>query len=227
MRGVLIFLLAALTMGGEALAATGDGDDSAAGVTIQIHDYVHLPPAALMAASDVVTHIYNSIGVQTDWLAPMRQEPFRSGGSARGGSASRGSSARRNPPYVPIAQITVIVLTPEMAIRGHIPEGILGFAAVATDGGIGRIAYVIYDRVRQQAATGAIDETSLFGFVMAHEIGHLLLGPGSHADAGLMKGDWDREDLRRFWMVTPQFSPREAADVRSALARESDARASR
>jgi hypothetical protein len=114
-----------------------------------------------------------------------------------------------------------------MTQRGHIEEGVLGFAAVATDGGLGRIAYVIYDRVQQQASSGAIDETDLMGLVMAHEIGHLLLGPGSQGEAGLMKGRWDREDLRQFGLVTPRFSPREAEDIRAALAIESDAQASR
>jgi hypothetical protein len=42
-----------------------------------------------------------------------------------------------------------------------------------------------------------------------------------------MKGRWDREDLRQFGLVTPRFSPREAEDIRAALAIESDAQASR
>ena len=217
--GVLAFLLAALTIGGDCLADARDADDSPREVTVQIHDYVHLPPASLAAASDVVTGIYKSIGVRTDWLMPMRQEPFGGGSPSNhgAGSPSHGSPARSDPPYGPIAQLTIIVLTPAMTERGHIPEGILGFAAVAPGGGIGRIAYVVYDRVEQQASSGGIDETNLFGLVMAHEMGHLLLGPGSQSDSGLMKGYWDRDDLRRFRIITPQFSPREAEGIRAAL----------
>jgi hypothetical protein len=223
MRGAVVLILL-LSVGGERIAATRDASESPLDVTVQIHDYVHLSPAVLSTASDLVSRVYKSIGVRIDWLAPMRQEPS-------GGSASRRSSAPRNPPdepsHSPIAQFTIIVLTPEMTQRGHIEEGVLGFAAVATDGGLGRIAYVIYDRVQQQASSGAIDETDLMGLVMAHEIGHLLLGPGSQGEAGLMKGRWDREDLRQFGLVTPRFSPREAEDIRAALAIESDAQASR
>ena len=208
---LLLALLVAI--GGDRIDAARDADDSPRVISAQIHDYVHLPPGSLETASEMVTRIYASIGVQLTWLAPMEQQEF--GGSR--GAASRGSSARSDPTHVPIAQITVIVLTPHMTERGHIPEGVLGFAAVATDGGIGRIAYVIYDRVKQQASSGAIDETDLFGLVMAHEIGHLLLGPGSQADAGLMKGHWDGDDLRRFRTVTPQFSSREAEEIRDAL----------
>ena len=212
----LALLLATLTIGGDRIAAAREASDSPPAVTVQIHDYVHLPPATLSGASGLVSRIYSSIGVRTEWLAPMRQEPF-------GASPSRGSRARSNPPsasnppHVPIAQITVIVLTPEMTQRGHLPESILGFAAVATDGSIGRIAYVIYDRVEQEAAIASIDESDLFGLVMAHEMGHLLLGPGSQSDSGLMKGYWDREDLHRFRTVTPRFSTVEGKEIRAAL----------
>jgi len=230
MRFVLV-LAVVVTITGDRLDAARDANDSAPAITVQIHDYVHLPPGDLAAASGVVTGIYKSIGVHTEWLMPMRQQPF-------GGSSSPGSHARPGlgnvegphsayDPQAPIAQVTVIVLTPAMTVRGHIPEGILGFAAVPTDGGIGRIAYVIYDRVQAQASTGVIDEPSLFGLVMAHEIGHLLLGPGSQSDSGLMKGYWEREDLQRFRMLRPQFSRSEADQIRAALAIESDAQASR
>ena len=214
MRIALCLMIAVLAIGGERIDAARDAGDSPLplDITVQIHDYVHLPPAVLSTASDVVSHVYQSIGVRTAWLAPLQQKAYESGGSP-----SHGSRAPSNPSRVPIAQITVLVLTPQMTVRGHIPEGILGFAAVATDGGIGRIAYVIYDRVREQASIGAIDERELFGLVMAHEIGHLLLGPGSQGEAGLMKGNWDREDLLRFTRMTPQFSSREADEIRGAL----------
>jgi hypothetical protein len=228
MRGVLITVLAALTIGVDRVADARDAGNSTLAITAQIHDYVHLPPALLDAASDVVTRIYKTIGVRIEWYAPIRQDPY--GGSRKaGGSASPESSARRNPPdgsdrsdapRLPIAQLTINVLKPEMARRGHIEEGVLGFAAVATDGGIGRIAYVIYDRIQQQASGGAIDLTELFGLVMAHEMGHLLLGPGSQGEAGLMKGHWNRDDLEQFQAITPRFSSREGEEIREALSSE-------
>jgi hypothetical protein len=215
MRGVLV-LIVLLSIGGERPSAARDAGDSPLTVTAQIHDYVHLSPEALSVASDLVSRVYKPVGVRIDWLTPMRQNLHRPQ-----------SATPREPSHSPIAQFTVIILTPEMTRRGHIEEGVLGFAAVATDGGLGRIAYVIYDRVQQQASTGAIDETQLMGLVMAHELGHLILGPGSQGEAGLMKGHWDREDLRQFGMITPRFSPSEAEEIRAMLAIESRPQASR
>jgi hypothetical protein len=209
-------LIVFLAIGGDRIDAARDASDSPLTVTAQIHDYVRLSPEELSAASDVVSQIYKSIGVRIEWFAPMRQDLHRPP-----------SVPRLEPSHSRIAQFTVIVLTPEMTRRGHIEEGVLGFAAVATDGGIGRIAYVIYDRVQQQASTGQINDATLMGLVMAHEIGHLLLGPGSQGVAGLMKGHWDREDLRQFGMITPRFSPGEAEEIRAALADANAALASR
>jgi hypothetical protein len=81
-----------------------------------------------------------------------------------------------------------------MAARGRVADGVLGFAAVASEG-MGRIAYVIYDRVRSIATEAATPEGELLGFVMAHEIGHLLLPRGPQPSAGLMKDCWT--DIRR------------------------------
>jgi hypothetical protein len=56
------------------------------------------------------------------------------------------------------------------------------------DGGFGVYAGVFHDRVRQPGAS--IDEAELLGSVVAHELGHLLLGTGQHSAAGIMKGEW-------------------------------------
>ena len=78
---------------------------------------------------------------------------------------------------------TIIILTSEMANRGVIPDEIIGFAAVERGVG-GRVAYVIYDRVRNFASDTEVDDMRMMGIVMAHEIGHLLLTHQSHSDSG-------------------------------------------
>lgn len=56
-------------------------------------------------------------------------------------------------------------------------------------------AFIFYDRVlaRRTQKTGL---AAMLGRVMAHEIAHLLLGPQSHTEIGLMRGQWTDEDLR-------------------------------
>lgn len=68
----------------------------------------------------------------------------------------------------------------------------LGLAAWAGDEAA---AFVFYDRIlaRRTQKTGL---AAMLGRVMAHEIAHLLLGPRSHTEIGLMRGQWTAEDLQ-------------------------------
>jgi len=45
---------------------------------------------------------------------------------------------------------------------------------------------------------------------MAHELGHLFLGPSSHSDLGMMHGHWDRKDLQQAVCGRLLFTPRPA-----------------
>src|SRR5262245_2199390 len=159
---VMVLVLAVAIGGVQRLSAQEQADGNLP-VTIQIHDYARVPSQALSRASAIVTAVYAKIGVRTEWTGVFQREVRRGG-----------SSASRELSNAPIAQLTILILTPKMAARGRFADGVLGLAAVA-DEGMGRIAYAIYDRVRSTAAQAGMDEGDLLGFVIAHEIGHLLL----------------------------------------------------
>ena len=198
-------LLLTFVIGSVPLLSADDRGDGELAVTIQIHDYCRVSNGSLTRARAVVTAMYKRIGVRTEWTGVVQQREGHAG-SARPDSISR----------IPIAQVTLIILTPKMAARGHVAEGALGFAAVP-DEGMGRIAYAIYDRVRETAARAAMNEDDLLGFVMAHEIAHLMLPRGAHAETGLMRGRWDVRDLQRTDVLTLGFSPEQASEIRDTL----------
>ena len=164
----------------------------------QIHNW-RVPSRALSRASALVTSAYAKIGVRTEWTGVVQQKV--------GGRRSEPPSETSR---IPIAQLTIIILTPKMAARGRFADGVLGVAAVASEG-MGRIAYAIYDRVTRTAAMAGINEGDLLGFVMAHEIGHLLLPHGSQPENGLMRGRWEIRDFQRTDVSTLEFSPLQAS----------------
>jgi hypothetical protein len=51
----------------------------------------------------------------------------------------------------------------------------------------------------------------LFGCVIAHEIGHLLLGPDSHSDSGVMQPRWERKQVRQALIAALLFTPVQAS----------------
>jgi hypothetical protein len=62
--------------------------------------------------------------------------------------------------------------------------------------GAGYFAYVFYDRIQELAQRRRLGH-ALLADVMAHEIGHLLLGSTSHFASGIMCAHWNYEKLRK------------------------------
>jgi hypothetical protein len=60
----------------------------------------------------------------------------------------------------------------------------------------GRIVYIFYDRIYRIAAFHNTAVQHGLGHVMAHEIGHVLLGVNSHSAEGLMRAAWEPWDGR-------------------------------
>ena len=57
---------------------------------------------------------------------------------------------------------------------------------------------MFYDRIEEESERkGSFPEHVLLGHIMAHEMGHLFLGPGSHSGRGIMRFPWQKADLER------------------------------
>jgi hypothetical protein len=81
------------------------------------------------------------------------------------------------------------------------------------------LAAVYYDYLPRvpRGAAGTSDIATILGCVIAHELGHLLLGTHGHSITGIMKASWDSEQTRRALMSQLSFLPEEGALLRAAL----------
>jgi hypothetical protein len=169
--------------------------------TVRVHDYAQLPIESIARAQQLVTETYRTIGVRTEWLQTVRPAE---------------ASASNGVPLGDPAEFLVIVLSPSMSRRLEVSEDTVGRAAVARRAG-GHVAYVLFDRVRRVAGMAARNAMDVMGLVMAHEIGHLLL-PYGHSRTGLMRPNWDVEDLRSTHDRTEfAFTPAQADVIRETL----------
>ena len=57
----------------------------------------------------------------------------------------------------------------------------------------------------------------VLGHVMAHEIGHLLLGTNAHSTVGIMRPQWQGPELRSIGMGTFLFTPEQARTMGDKL----------
>src|SRR4030095_16586544 len=82
----------------------------------------------------------------------------------------------------------VNVLSQDMAEPFYVSDETVGFAVPGS-----RAANVIYERIRRIARRRHVASGLLLGYVIAHELGHLLLPAHSHSSSGLMRPDLDME----------------------------------
>jgi hypothetical protein len=86
----------------------------------------------------------------------------------------------------------------------------------------GIYATIYYPRVYAYAKQGVATHSQILGDAVAHEMGHLLLGPAPHARFGIMRGNWTAEDLKSIAMGGFLFTPHQSAVIRLAAMQRMD-----
>jgi hypothetical protein len=203
MRTVLVMLTTALSIASAPLPAASQCSHPA--VTVRIHDYVHLQDESLSTAADIVTRAYKNVGVGIEWLGISQMD-------VGGKPAAPGQDGAQ----APVAQLTINILTPAMAARGGVPKNVLGFVAVPTEGGMGRIGYVVYEHIPEVAAASQTSEGEILAVIVAHDIRRLILGVGADSGDGVEKGGERRDDP-----LALEFTPSDVAKLRATLQRNS------
>jgi hypothetical protein len=90
--------------------------------------------------------------------------------------------------------------------------------AFLDDDGRGRQADIFYSGIAKLSANGSHDTALLLGSVMAHELGHLLLGSHSHSSTGIMRGRWDQDVLQLAAAGRDGFSAEQAGRMQERIA---------
>jgi hypothetical protein len=98
-----------------------------------------------------------------------------------------------------------------------------GVAAEGGEGEFGGDAWIFYDQIKEPAVRGELSLTQILGSVIAHELGHLLLGTNSHSRTGLMRARWSREELLAADLGELNFSKSECERIRNSLVARSQA----
>ena len=193
---LFLLIVISLTFGsGAAIAQPSD----TLSVRVRIHDYANIPATCMTSAQEHVKDLYAAIGVNTIWAET--QHPGRSPEPAE--------------KYIP-GELLINIVTPAMSRRMGVAEHTLGLAAVTLLSG-GRIAYLLFDRIRHVALSSGGEAADILGLVIAHEMGHLLLPYGSHSPNGLMRASWRPEDFTLGSQPQPTFTQAQADGIRGLL----------
>jgi len=166
--------------------AAADTSDPLA-IRVLAIDEVGVAPNTLRQAQQGASRIFAAAGVTLTWTGP---EP-------------------------PGGSLIIKIVSNPVGQTGK-KSNVLGVATVSNEPRV-RLAWLFYNRIHDLGNVLNLDVSLLLGHVMAHEMGHLLLPAyGSHAAAGLMKGDWDTQQARLASMSSLRFESGQAAMIRRA-----------
>jgi hypothetical protein len=109
----------------------------------------------------------------------------------------------------PSTQVTYLVRLKKGRVRGR-----MGLAYVSQD----KTGYIdVYPEAASEFAMQTTPNCPVLGYILAHEIGHMLMGPDSHAASGVMRASWKQEDASLMAWNRLRFSDAEAARMREAV----------
>ena len=135
-------------------------------ITVMVHDYSGLPRGVLHDMEGETRFVLARAGISVKWLLCHTAES----------------------PIIPEACL-------DEPGPGRYRIHILPEYLESTDLGVAQIegyhASLSAARIRETSERWLIPLPSLLGYVMAHEIGHLLLGP-DHSRTGIMQGMWTK-----------------------------------
>ncbi|MCW5982507.1 MAG: hypothetical protein KIT09_30755 [Bryobacteraceae bacterium] len=191
-----------------ALGLTAFGADLK--LNVRIYNYAQVPPGTLARVQDVAGSILRAAGVEATWrlCSATGNEPGR---DPECGNA-------RTP-----TDLVLSILPHKMADRLATDRSVYGTSFGAAEGDFASSASIFYDRIEDLAKRRRDPCPLLVGNFLAHEIGHLLLGPDSHSRTGIMSIPFDAMQVRRALWGTLRFTPEEAARIRSEVARRMEA----
>jgi len=160
---------------------------------VEVFDYSQVSPRTLEEAEQVASGIFARAGVDllwTDCVEGGKPQPYAECDAPMGDE----QVGVRILPHIPLLK----------GIRG---DGTLGFT-------VGDLSTVSLERAEEASANVRGSLSDLLGCAIAHELGHVLLGPHSHSAFGLMQGRWDVNALLAAARHGLFFAPEEAATIR-------------
>jgi hypothetical protein len=180
-------LLGTAALMGPAFPATAFASETtnSPAITVLVFNFRQAPAETLVKAEKEAGRILEQAGVPVTWRdCPTGNEPCRKGPDR-------------------------VFFLAMMAgpIQNKFADTISGYAVLPD-----HLAAVYYDYLPRlpDGKSNKNDTALVLGCVIAHELGHLLLGAHGHSVAGIMQAQWGIEQTQRALMSQLSFLPEEA-----------------
>lgn len=172
---------------------------------LRVYNYARIDPVSLALSEKTASAIFDNLGVEIVWMDCSVSKP-----------PSQPSPACQSD-MGPL-DLVLRILPRHMAIKLAARNEPLGSAQTCAESEPACELNVFYHRVDELAVEGYRSDRIL-GYVIAHEVAHVLLGP-AHSEEGIMRGQWTRNDLQRIsWGLQLDFTSDQSKRLRYAVLR--------
>ena len=169
-------------------------------VLVRAFNDAGVPADVLAGTRDKVRAIFEKAGVDMIWAEP------------RSGIAAGETTQAECQPF----SIQVLIRARQVA-GGPGRTHIMGLAVAVNDERA--VLFLFYDAVTDVARRYDRLRSDILVIALAHEMGHALLPPPSHANTGIMQARWEGKHIRRAMVGSLAFSETQAAAIRVKAAR--------
>jgi hypothetical protein len=192
-RGLYFVGMAALLGMASSATAFGAETNDGHGITVLVFNFRQAPSEVLLKAEKEAGMILEHAGVPVTWRAcPTGSDPCQKGPGR-------------------------VFFLAMMAgpVQNKFLDTTSGYALLPD-----QLAVVYYDYLPRLPGgeSNKNDSALVLGCVMAHELGHLLLGAHGHSISGIMQASWGIEQTRRALMSHLFFLPEEARLMHASTA---------
>ena len=186
------------------LTLSGQTADRAPKIAVRLYNFAQLSEQILARAEQEAVRIYGLAGLEVTWVhCPFSLEEHAQ------------YRACHYPESIPELDLRILPRT--LAVRLHRNPLEYGFAQFAKDGRPGALACVFAHRAEELAQGDESFQGVIQGHLIAHELGHLLLGIGSHSASGIMHVPWNSKELERVRQGTLFFPSWQAKRIRAQV----------
>ena len=158
----------------------------------------------------VVVSVYNDAGVSANALAEAEEKAARIFARAGVRITWTNCSDCDRFEWPTSLSVRIVPRSPRST------QEIFGMAFLSAEG-TGCYTDVFYERAEKLQSAWNVNLSDTLGAVMAHEIGHLLLGSNSHTPAGIMRARWESQELNRMARGNLLFTESQSDQMRAKL----------
>jgi hypothetical protein len=172
--------------------------DSSPALRIRVDNYAPASPVVLAGAEREAARILGAAGLRTVWLdCPRGYPPVLS----------------QDPCQEPLEPNDLVLRVVLKSVQNKFQDAVFGFSVQPV------LATVYYEYPVRLAKKddSEFELPVILGCVIAHEIGHLLLGPNSHSDSGIMQPNWERKQVRQAMTASLLFTPLQAKSMQAEV----------